>query len=278
MASSAEDDTCDDIYRSYTQREPSSGRKPPGRRPRQHHQYIDEEDESTDQTAVNSVNSGEFGGADSGNFEMIGGQITPTAVPPTARRSPGRSGSRRPEMRKIRVKVHFNDDTRYIMIGPSIEYGDFESKIREKFIIKLQLKIKMQDDGDMITMGDQDDLEMLLQSVKSVARKERNEMGKMEVSMLTFWLRATANSLSGLGPGNDMKCSIRDGHFSSINDISARCLIWKHCSASIEVPLASILKHGFGWLHLGVSRGHQSTALHIRDEHEHETRIRGAAF
>lgn len=70
------------------------------------------------------------------------------------------------------------------MIGPAIEYGDFESKVREKFSIKSQLKIKMQDDGDMITMGDQDDLEMLLQSVKSVARKERNEMGKMEVSVV----------------------------------------------------------------------------------------------
>jgi tetratricopeptide (TPR) repeat protein len=228
MAGSGEDDTCDDIYRSYSQREPSSGRKPQGRRPKQHHQYIDEEDESTDQTAVNSVNSGEFGGADSGNFEMIGGQITPTAVPPTARPSPGRSGSRRPEMRKIRVKVHFNDDTRYIMIGPSIEYGDFESKIREKFSIKLQLKIKMQDDGDMITMGDQDDLEMLLQSVKNVARKERNDMGKMEVSMLTSCSRATTNSLSGLGPGNDIMCSICDGRFSTFNDISARCLVWKH--------------------------------------------------
>ena len=131
-------------------------------------------------------------------------------------------------MRKIRVKVHFNDDTRYIMIGPSIEYGDFESKIREKFSIKLQLKIKMQDDGDMITMGDQDDLEMLLQSVKNVARKERNDMGKMEVSMLTSCSRATTNSLSGLGPGNDIMCSICDGRFSTFNDISARCLVWKH--------------------------------------------------
>lgn len=184
VPSSGEEDTCDDIYQSYSRREPSasSSRRGTGRRPRQQHQYIDEEDESAEQY---SVNSGDFGGADSGNFEMIGGQITPTAMPPTARPSPARSGSRRPDMRKIRVKVHYNDDTRYIMIGPSIEYGDFESKVREKFSIKSQLKIRMQDDGDMITMGDQDDLEMLLQSVKTVARKERNEMGKMEVSLLT---------------------------------------------------------------------------------------------
>lgn len=74
------------------------------------------------------------------------------------------------------------------MMGAVIDFGDLESKIREKFSIKEQMKIRMQDDGDMITMGDQDDLEMLLSSVRSQARKEKNEMGKMEVwiSSITF--------------------------------------------------------------------------------------------
>jgi hypothetical protein len=36
--------------------------------------------------------------------------------------------------------------------------------------------------GDMITMGDQDDLDMAIMSVKSTARRERLDMGKMEVS------------------------------------------------------------------------------------------------
>ena len=85
---------------------------------------------------------------------------------------------------KIRVKVHANDDTRYIMIGPTIEYGDLESRVREKFGIKSRLRIKMEDDGDMITMADQEDLEMLLGTVRNWARKEKNEMGKMEVSRL----------------------------------------------------------------------------------------------
>ena len=67
------------------------------------------------------------------------------------------------------------------MMGAVIDFGDFESKIREKFGIKDLLKIRMQDDGDMITMGDQDDLEMLLSSVSSQAKREKSEMGKMEV-------------------------------------------------------------------------------------------------
>lgn len=148
-------DTVDDVYRMYAT---------PRRRPRRHEQdqYFNEEDEYIDEEEMTSE--------DMGGFEPV-------------RRSASQSGrgSKRPEMRKIRVKCHFNEDTRYLMIGAIIDFGDFESKIREKFGIKDQLKIKMQDDGDMITMGDQDDLEMLLGSVRSQAKKERSEMGKMEV-------------------------------------------------------------------------------------------------
>jgi hypothetical protein len=36
----------------------------------------------------------------------------------------------------------------------------------------------------MITMGDQDDLDMAIMSVKATARRERLDMGKMEVSIL----------------------------------------------------------------------------------------------
>jgi len=151
-------DSMDDVYNMYASPRPVQ-RRPTQRR--QEEEYFNEEDEYIDE---------ELGDDDMSGFEPI-------------RRAPSRSGrgSKRPEMRKIRVKCHFNEDTRYLMIGAVIDFGDFESKIREKFGIKDRLKIKMQDDGDMITMGDQDDLEMLLSSVRSQARKERNEMGKMEV-------------------------------------------------------------------------------------------------
>lgn len=109
--------------------------------------------------------------ADEADFEMVGSR------PPPRRRAT----SRKPEIRKIRVKAHADGDTRYIMIGPAVEFGDFEGRIREKFGFRGKLKIKMQDDGDMITMGDQDDLDLLLSSTKQMARKEKAEMGKMEV-------------------------------------------------------------------------------------------------
>jgi hypothetical protein len=90
-------------------------------------------------------------------------------------------------VRKIRVKVHA-EDVRYLMIGSAVEFPDLVDRIREKFAIRRRFKIKIRDDadpsGDMITMADQDDLEMAIQAVKSQARRQRLDVGRMEVSSL----------------------------------------------------------------------------------------------
>ncbi|KAL7817999.1 hypothetical protein V8C44DRAFT_347552 [Trichoderma aethiopicum] len=131
--------------------------------------YEDEEDSEND-----------YGSFDEGEFEMVS----------TMRRGPGsvarpsRAASRRPpEIRKIRVKVH-SDDVRYIMIGTTIEFPDFVDRIRDKFGLRKRFKIKMKDEDvpdDMITMGDQDDLDVAIQSAKSAARRQKLETGKMEI-------------------------------------------------------------------------------------------------
>lgn len=88
-----------------------------------------------------------------------------------------------PTLRKIRVKV-FAADTRYVMIQPDVSYDAFVEQIRKKFGYagKESFKLKMKDEeGDMVTMGDEDDLEMLTMTAKEQASKEGTEMGKMEV-------------------------------------------------------------------------------------------------
>jgi hypothetical protein len=88
-----------------------------------------------------------------------------------------------PTLRKIRVKV-FAQDTRYVMIQPDVSYDAFVEQIRKKFGYagKESFKLKMKDEeGDMVTMGDEDDLEMLTTTAKEQASKEGVEMGKMEV-------------------------------------------------------------------------------------------------
>lgn len=145
----------------YSNRIPNGVRKPPLR---QKERYIDEEEEY----GSPSCEGDPFHDAD---FEII------RSSRPT---SPWGS-SRRPDVRKFRVKVHASEDTRYIIVGPTIEFEEFEARIREKFGFRLRLRIRMQDDGDMITMVDQEDLDLLMGSARENARRERSAMGKMEV-------------------------------------------------------------------------------------------------
>lgn len=112
---------------------------------------------------------------DEGDFEMLGPRPALSARSSASTRRAG------PAMKKIRVKVHA-DDTRYVLVGSAVEFRDFVDQIRKKFGLRQSFKIKIKDDSDMITMADQDDLEMAIETAKSIARKEKSDMGKMEVS------------------------------------------------------------------------------------------------
>lgn len=120
---------------------------------------------------------------DEGDFEMISvkGPRRSQTVPTN---SSQRTLSRKFDLRKVRIKVH-HEDVRYVMVNIDIEYVELIDRIREKFNIRNQFKLKIREndlpDSDMITLADQDDLDTILITVRSVARKERAEVGKMEV-------------------------------------------------------------------------------------------------
>jgi len=149
-----------------------ASRSQQGGRRVQPQRYIEEEEEGSD------YDDGSF---DEGDFEIVGGRRPGT----NSMSGSSRGQSRRPEIRKIRVKVHA-DDVRYLMIGTAIEFPDLVDRIRDKFAIRRRFKIKVRDDdapnSEMITMGDQDDLEMVIMGVKTQARRQRLDIGKMEVS------------------------------------------------------------------------------------------------
>ncbi|KAL1975788.1 hypothetical protein VTN31DRAFT_4180 [Thermomyces dupontii] len=127
-------------------------------------EYIDEDDE---------YGSDEDSAADM-QFEMM---------PPTyaSRSMSTRRSSRGKTVQSFRVKVHALDDIRYIMITRDTSFGELEGKIREKFNFRNRLRIRMRDDGDMITMGDQEDLDLLLRIAADEARRENLDMGKLEI-------------------------------------------------------------------------------------------------
>lgn len=173
----AEDNYPEEIYESYRSPRSSNGGARHKGSKSQWPAYINEEDEYVSDAYDRSS-------LDEPDFEIVGG--TPSQQRQQQQRRPSRGASKRPEIRKIRVKVHA-DDTRYIMISANLDFAEFVERIREKFAIRGRCKCKIRDDGDMITMGDQDDLDMAFATCKLEARREGAEMGKMEVSSVPFF-------------------------------------------------------------------------------------------
>ena len=72
------------------------------------------------------------------------------------------------------------------MIGTAVEFQDLMDRIRGKFGLRNKFRCKIRDEdtsggGDMITLGDQDDLDMAIAAAKTEAKRERADMGKLEV-------------------------------------------------------------------------------------------------
>ncbi|SPO02896.1 related to NADPH oxidase cytosolic protein p67phox [Cephalotrichum gorgonifer] len=168
--SSEEGEYNDDLYDMYQGGGGSRSSRNQGSR-RNMPRYIEEEDEDGSEFEEGSFDEGEFEMMDNRRGNSVSGS--------------SRTQSRRPDVRKIRVKVHAADDVRYVMVGAAIEFPDFVDRIRDKFGLRRRFKIKVRDDdvpnGDMITMGDQDDLDMVLMTAKGTARRQRQDIGKMEV-------------------------------------------------------------------------------------------------
>ena len=165
----SDEDIIDDYYDDdgYPPARGSRGaytRSKQGRRPA----YIEEEEED------------DYDGSDLDDAEF---EMMPRTK--SRRRSPARStrsgANNRGAGSKIRVKVH-STDTRYVFINSDQLITEFWQQIREKFGVRNKFKLEFKDEGDMITMADQDDLDMAIQTAKSIARKEGSDMAKMEVS------------------------------------------------------------------------------------------------
>ncbi|PHH75637.1 hypothetical protein CDD80_2220 [Ophiocordyceps camponoti-rufipedis] len=158
----------DDLYDMY---QGGGGYGPRGSRPSglARSRYADDDDGS-------DYDDGSLDGAE---FEMLSSNRRGPSY-----RSGSRAQSRRSDIRKIRVKVHA-EDVRYVMVGVAIEFPDLVDCIREKFNLRRRFKMKVPDedapDGDLITLADQDDLEMAIQSVMDTARRQRQDVARLEI-------------------------------------------------------------------------------------------------
>lgn len=71
-----------------------------------------------------------------------------------------------------------------ILIATTASYVEFMQRLKEKFGYRKNAKCKVKDeDGDgMITLQDDEDLEIAISAAKKLAIRERAEHGKLEVS------------------------------------------------------------------------------------------------
>lgn len=82
---------------------------------------------------------------------------------------------------QIRVKIRHAQDTRTLTISTMVSYSEFRSRVAEKLELRKSFKIRTKDEDDMITMGDQDDLDEAVSMCKKEARKRSLDVGRMEV-------------------------------------------------------------------------------------------------
>lgn len=87
------------------------------------------------------------------------------------------------DVSSIRVKMHHDDDTRYVMCGTNIDFDEFQDKVADKLGLRGgRMKIKVKDEGDLITVGDPDDWDMQVIMARKSAKREGDDMARMEVS------------------------------------------------------------------------------------------------
>jgi hypothetical protein len=72
------------------------------------------------------------------------------------------------------------------MISTATEFQEFVTRLKDKFGFRGKVRCKIRDeDGDgMISLSDQEDLDMAISTSKNAARRDRAEHGKLEVCFL----------------------------------------------------------------------------------------------
>ncbi|KAB8339142.1 hypothetical protein FH972_022078 [Carpinus fangiana] len=88
------------------------------------------------------------------------------------------------QVKKIRIKAHYKEDMRYVMAPSAIQFNELLDAVSKKFDLGGPHKVRVKtrdEDGDLITMGDQEDLDAVVLGAKDEAQRESSEMGKLEI-------------------------------------------------------------------------------------------------
>lgn len=83
------------------------------------------------------------------------------------------------------------------MMNADSALESFVYRVRDKFGIRTRFKLKVRDEGDLITMGDIDDWAMAVEGVRRELEGNEGggEMGKMEVCIILINGKPYANEI-----------------------------------------------------------------------------------
>lgn len=88
----------------------------------------------------------------------------------------------RPGPDTVRFKLRTETETRYLLVNTNVRMQEFLQKIKMKLGLIGQFKLHVRDEGDMVTIGDQEDLNILLALAKEGHGVEVNISGVINMS------------------------------------------------------------------------------------------------
>ncbi|KAI5296826.1 hypothetical protein KEM55_005529, partial [Ascosphaera atra] len=120
------------------------------------------------------------------NSPTQGYQESPSnPVPPHNQTEPNSPASRpslqqQTERRQLLLKVKFRDDVRFVLIDAGSAIRHVEAKIREKIGFDGGINMRVKDDDDMVTLGDQADFNIFVGQTYSQAKAQGRKTPKAE--------------------------------------------------------------------------------------------------
>ena len=87
-----------------------------------------------------------------------------------------------PVIKNIHFKLHHNDEIRYVVVAVGMPFAELLQQISTKVETTRKIRLRTRDeDDDLITIGDQEDLDILISACKQRAEAQSLDTGKMEI-------------------------------------------------------------------------------------------------
>ncbi|KAI5307182.1 hypothetical protein KEM55_008382, partial [Ascosphaera atra] len=105
---------------------------------------------------------------------------TPAPVPAPSATPPS------PRCKLVRFKIRFGEEVRFVLVNADVSFAEFEAKVKSKLGIATGagangVRLQVRDEEDMVTIGDQEDLSIVIAQAATPEAGESEVMGRAEI-------------------------------------------------------------------------------------------------